>query len=280
LEFRTHFEGDEISPREEVERTFYCSPSGDKDGNCFTHSIKLQILFDLLQSDEKGGCDLPILDLLHDDKIAALFPLHEKHVQDQLLASEADPFKMPWAQDIDGLRDYLGEKVALNHLFIGHYSLYLVAPSIVGFVFQIVVWATKDPLDVVDAGPNYSHPVLPFFAVLICIWSVVTLEHWGDIQNHTALKWGTAGAEKREQDRPTYVGEKIRSFINGEEMTYFNPNVKGARIFWSFSLIGSFILLVIGAVAAIYYMRFALQPKIGSNASICTYVYIYIYINA
>jgi Calcium-activated chloride channel len=70
-----------------------------------------------------------------------------------------------------------------------------------------------------------------------------------------AMKWGTHGFEDSEPDRPAFYGDEIYSYINGEEMTYFSPNKREQRVRWSFTVISSFILLVIGVVVGIYVIR-------------------------
>jgi hypothetical protein len=142
---------------------------------------------------------------------------------------------------------------------MAHYSLWLIAPAFLGLIFQLVVWGT---------GPDFSHPVLPFYGVCITLWSISMLEFWKRSQSIQAMKWGMLDFEQDEPDRPEYKGDRIKSFIDGKEMTYF-PDTQRSRLFaMSQSVIYTFISIVIGVVAGIYSMRYVLQTQsLGPYAS-------------
>eukprot|EP01035_Chromulina_nebulosa_P019942 gene19942-25908_t len=192
-------------------------------------------------------------------KIKAFYPLHDPQFNKELYQKALDFKNMPWNQPVDDIRYYFGEKVALYNYFLGHYTEYLFVPSVIGAVFQLVVWATLD----------FSNPVVPFFALVITIWSIVLLEGWKRKESFIALEWGMSNFEQTEIDRPEFTSEEIiDSFIDGSKnYIYYPSSKKAARLSYSFTLIGSYILLVIGVVASIYYMRFSLQASIGSSAS-------------
>lgn len=141
--------------------------------------------------------------------------------------------------------------------FLGHYCSQLFIPALVGTAFQLVAWSYND----------YSHPVLPFFGVVITIWAIVFLETWKRKEFTTALKCGMSDFETAEPDRPEFRGETIKSFINGSPMVYFPQKHQRRRIAQSVSVVATFILLIVAVVAGIYVMRFSLQPQIGRYAS-------------
>lgn len=114
---------------------------------------------------------------------------------------------------------------------------------------------------------NYSHPVLPFFGLLISIWSIVMLEYWKRRENKIALEWGMTDFEAAEPVRAEFKGELVKSPVNGEDVAYFPEKTRDGRIALSFLVVSSMIMLIIGVVAGIYALRFALQPDIGPYAS-------------
>lgn len=229
------------------------------DGKLFPKFIKLKLLYEILRAPFRGlgGANIPITSLIHKKRITGFYPLHNKIHSMALLEEQLDWTRTPWNQPFEDIRGYYGEKIALYHLFLGHFSEFLILPSFIGFAFQIVVWATL----------NFSSPVLPFFAVVITVGSIIMLEGWKRKESFTALKWGMSDFESRELERPEFTGVEIKSFVTGEDIIYFPPADFRTRVQFSFCMIGLMIMLVIGVVASIYYLRFSLQKDIGSSSS-------------
>jgi len=230
----------------------------DSQGSIFDPTSRLKLAHYVLTGPKRhGGCDISIMKLVHAGNILSYFPVHDKAELKSLYKNQMKVSTMPWKQPFDDIKEYFGEKFALYNAFLGHYSLYLIIPSAVGFCFQIVVWKTG----------NFSHPVLPFFGVIITLWAVCMLEMWKGKESQYAMRWGTLGFEDEEPDRPDFVGRNEPSQISGRMVANFPLKMAKARKNASFMIIISFILLVITVVAGIYWLRFALQSKIGTYAS-------------
>lgn len=227
--------------------------------NPFVKGLRLKLLYLLLQAPKsQGGCDIQLSKLLLKKKILAIYPLHNSEEGDELLERIWDKKTFPWDVDIEDVRSYFGEKIGLFFVFLAHYSFWLIWPSIIGLAFQCVVWGTG----------NYSHPVIPFFSVLITLWSILMLEYWKRAEATVALKWGMTNFERTESERPEFKGDEIKSYITGRPMLYFHSSIESRRHALSQTVVGTFIFLVLGIVTGIYTLRFSLQPSIGSNASI------------
>eukprot|EP01035_Chromulina_nebulosa_P022758 gene22758-29465_t len=175
------------------ERSLYSYPEGYN--NPFSEQIRLKLIYYLLKAPRKEG----------------FYPLHNQSKAKVLLKKCLDRSNMPWRQPIEEIRDYYGEKIALYNLFLGHYTKYLIGPSIIGLVFQLVVWGTLD----------FSHPVLPFFGVVISVWSILMLEGWKRKEAMNACRWGMTDFESSELDRPEFEGKPMKSYINGKDILYF-----------------------------------------------------------
>lgn len=224
----------------------------------FSKYIRLKLINYLLRAPvRKGGCALKITKLLHKKKILAFYPMHDRFVTSQIRERLMKREVWPWNFPFDEFRYYFGEKITLFQVFLGHYSEWLIYPSIVGFIFQLVVWGTGD----------YSHPVLPFYSLLITLWCIFMLENWKRKEALTAMRWGMTDFEKEEPDRPEFHGTLIKSYIDGEDTLFFPTQEVWKRLGTSRSVIGAFIALVIGVVASIYVLRFSLQSDIGATAS-------------
>ncbi len=86
----------------------------------------------------------------------------------------------PWDVPIGSFKEYFGEKIMLYNVFLGHYSRWLIIPSGIGLIFQLVVWGTL----------NFSSPVLPFYSLIITVWAIIMLEYWKREEATTAMQWG------------------------------------------------------------------------------------------
>jgi hypothetical protein len=232
---------------------------GDR-GSPFDRPTRLKIMYYMLTVPRcEGGCGIKLHSLLLKNEILAFFPPHNKQEADVILDASSGALTMPWRQPVELIRAYMGEKVALYYVFMAHYSLWLILPAVIGLIFQLVVWGT---------GPNFSHPVLPFYGVCITVWAIIMLEFWKRSQRMQAMKWGMLDFEDEEPDRPEFKGDRIKSFVDGRDMTYFPPKQHGRLVAASQSVIVTFIFIVIGVVAGIYYMRYVLQKQsLGPYAS-------------
>jgi hypothetical protein len=134
-----------------------------------------------------------------------------------------------------------------------------MVPAIGGLLCQLVVIGTGD----------FSHPILPFYALLIALWAVFMLEYWKRTEKYTALEWGMIGFEEAEVDRPEFSGTRQASYINGSESTYFPPKARDNLMAQSFSIIGSLALVVLGGVISIYVIRSELyKTALGSYSQV------------
>src|SRR3546814_8890204 len=118
---------------------------------------------------------------------------------------------MPWHLPAFGMKEYFGEKIGLYFTFLGHLTTWCIWPMFVGLAIQIHVVIANDR----------SAISVPGFAIFISIWAVLMLEYWKRKEKTTALEWGMVGFEDDKKDRPEFFGERMRSFINGQEVLFF-----------------------------------------------------------
>jgi len=108
--------------------------------------------------------------------------------------------------------------------------------------------------------------VLPFYSLVITVWSIAMLEYWKRREATTALEWGMSHFEKQEQERPEFRGKLTKSHINGQVMLYY-PWRKHAKLqVFSRTVVSVFIVVLIGVVTGIYVLRFSLQQRSDTNA--------------
>jgi len=240
---------------EDINQKLYHVPPGKSSP--FVKSIRLKLINLMIRAPVRdGGCDIEINKLIHKGHILAFYPMHNRDIAMQIQDKSWHPFTMPWTMPLEDIREYYGEKIALYFVYLGHYSSWLVIPSIIGLCFQLVVWGTLD----------FSNPVLPFYSLVITVWSIFMLEYWKRQEAETGLMWGTSDFEQREQDRPEFRGELIPSPINGKQITYYPPLKKGFLMRIAQVIISIFIAIVIGVVAGIYVYRLQLQNSSSTYA--------------
>ncbi len=224
----------------------------------FNKYQRLKLIYYILQAPvHKGGCDLQMSKLIAKNTIECFYPLHDEFVSSQICSKIVHWNTYPWTVPFDDVRFYFGEKIALYQVFLGHYSFWLFIPAAVGAAFQFVVWAKND----------FSHPVIPFYCLVITVWAVIMLEYWKRNEKMTAMRWGMTDFESKEPDRPEYKGYVIDSYINGEPMLYFPPNDAKGRFAQSQGVVLTCTLLVLGVVSSIYVLRFSIQDNVGASAS-------------
>lgn len=112
-----------------------------KDDNTspFDRSVRLKIMHYMITMPRStGGCGIKLTSLLLKREILAFYPPHNHEEAEKLLRDSAGLFTMPWHQPIEQIRSYMGEKVALYFVFIGHYSKWLMIPAVIGIAFELV----------------------------------------------------------------------------------------------------------------------------------------------
>ncbi|KDO33292.1 hypothetical protein SPRG_02101 [Saprolegnia parasitica CBS 223.65] len=207
--------------------------------------IKLiQSIIDASTTD--GGCGLNTQQLVLDQCVLTAYALHDFEEREKLNAKWINWTTRPSQQPFREIKDYYGEKVGLYFAWLGHYTSWLVAPSIVGAIMlaDIVIEGT------VDAR------FLAAFGIFMALWGTLYLESWKRRNAVVRLEWGMDGYEKEEKDRAEFRGEDVPSPIDGRTIKYFSPAERTSRVLRSLLFIFALVLLVVGAVTAIFVFRF------------------------
>jgi hypothetical protein len=130
---------------------------------------------------------------------------------------------LPWAlhrQPLDAIRNYFGEEIGLYFAWLGHFTLWLTFPALVGLVIQI---------NVVAEQKYDAYGILPW-AVIMSFWSSFFIEFWKRKQSTLSLKWGMSGYEETETTRPEFFGADSKSPVDGSPVIYFSPFTRSKLI--------------------------------------------------
>ena len=223
------------------------------DEDPFTPVIRIKLIYELLRAKAKdGGCGFSLMSMLHEGRLKAIFPLHDKELADKVWNSYG--FENNNAK-FDNIREYFGEKAAFYFNFVCHIRSYLFVVAILGLVLTIFTAAI---------GARAEHWSLLLWSAVILTWSIVMLEQWKRKQMENALRWGMTEFDVTETDRPEFVpDEMLPDFIHGESvddpdeksMKFIHPGRQRNRLLYSLLVVGTMVLIVVGVVAGIYVLR-------------------------
>ena len=153
----------------------------------------------------------------------------------------------PWEINIESLRNYFGEKIAMYFNFLSFYTLYLMPMALIGIIAQIV----QD-----YASLMVSNGMKMAFSVIIIIWSTIFIELWKRKQSLFAVQFGQTDTELAEAERPAFKGTFIRSIQNDDiNVLFFSPTRKIFRIIISYCISISILVCVIVCVILILYFK-------------------------
>ena len=171
---------------------------GDKK-HIFRGVDRIKLILSIIEAtpnDQPPGCDITLQDLQHHKCVLASFPIHEYDELKKLTLAWLTLWSWPWNQPIEKVKDYYGERIGFYFLFLQHYCTLLMWPALLGSVTYIV--------QVLGGGPE--NILMPFFTVLMVVWSTFFVELWRRRQGEKAMMWGVVGYEEEEQDRPQFDG--------------------------------------------------------------------------
>ncbi|CAM9350095.1 unnamed protein product [Choristocarpus tenellus] len=211
---------------------------------------RLKICYGILVAKKADmGCNLDVLKLVKSKCVMAFFPLHDKIELRALQFRWLNYFQFPWNQPIDDVKDYFGEKVGLYFLWLSHYTTWLMPASFFGILAWVhVAMNDNDPNDLGSA----------IFSIFIGLWSTLFTEFWKRKEATYAMRWGMVGFEEQEQTRPQYKGLRSTSVIDGKPVDYFPPGESRKRFIISQTVIFGLIMVVVSAVASIFYLKYFL----------------------
>jgi hypothetical protein len=109
-------------------------------------------------------------------------------------------------QPLDSVEEYFGEQVTFYFAWLQHFSNHLVYLSILGLLVSIIQISTN----------NFDHPIRPFFAMAVMLWTFNVLGTWRQRSNFLAYRWGTMNYKVQQTTRPEFKGDYVRDEITNE----------------------------------------------------------------
>lgn len=206
---------------------------------------RLKLIMGIMEGDIKQeGCSLVLKELVTRGACLAIYPLHDddalQTIQDRWLTY----LEPPWAQPIDLVKDYFGEKVGMYFLFLGTYTSWLTYAAVLGaqsYLLEII----PSPL------ATWSTAIC---GLVMSLWSTVFLEAWKGVQARATMTWGMTGFEGTEQDRTEFEGHEIHSPVTGLPDAYFPDSEKSRRITCSYLQVLLCMVYVSAVNSGVFYV--------------------------
>ncbi|CAH1779721.1 unnamed protein product [Owenia fusiformis] len=173
--------------------------------------------------------------LIEEGVISKLYPLHEPKILEQLGQKW---YAKAGYQPISEIQQYFGETIAMYFAFLGHYTMGLIPPALIGLIYWFTAWE--------DINKNV------FFAIFNLIWTTVFLETWKRTSVQLSYQWGTLNTTQHERPRASYYGDLSVNPVTGYREPHY-PKWKRQLKFYFVSLPIIFLCLVFAFCVMVLY---------------------------
>lgn len=159
-----------------------------------------------------------------------IFPLHDHAYNKEWIKKWSTQWLLQ-PEDLDQIRDRMGEKVAFYFAFTQSYFTFLVVPAGFGFF----AWLFLGYFSV-------------WFAIVASVWCVVFVEWWKHQEHDLAARWGVLRVSNIEVRREGFKPEvQVEDPITGETMQIFPAKKRLMRQLLALPYVTA-ALLVLGAL--------------------------------
>jgi len=207
----------------------------------FRSADRVKLLRSIMGANRRcKGAGIDLMKMMATRCTLGVFPLHQPVEKERLRRKWMTWSRSPNRQPLEEICAYFGEKIALYFAWLGHYTIWLVGAAVLGCSTHIYAWRAE--------GGKSDNDVVPYFSLLMMLWSTFYLESWKRKNATVAMKWGMAGFETEEQMRPQFENnpkcEKMASLVTGKPEVVFNPTTKLRR-----QVVSCFFLFIIIMIA-------------------------------
>ncbi|XP_065833339.1 anoctamin-10-like [Oscarella lobularis] len=144
---------------------------------------------------------------------------------------------VPNKAEINQIRDYFGEEVALYFVWIAFMAKMMLLPAALSLVWYFFRYGN---IDIV------KDPFMPIFAALMALWSILYLVLWRCHCSEFAFWWHTYDYRRVEEPNPNFEGVMRRDPVTDKMVKYFSFAQRLRRYFVSFA-----VMLVMVALAVL-----------------------------
>lgn len=238
-----------IDDPDENERKKYPRP-----GAIFRTVDRIQLVDYIIRSSDHNCAGVDVGQSLHDKEVLHYFPLHENG---KLLDLDKDWFKaFAWGSEIDKVRNYFGERIALYFLFMSHFNKWLIFPSIGGCILTV--------LSILDGTPDNFTAI--FVMIGMALWSTFFVHFWRRTAAMHTVKWGTLGVGSMlEPTRPEFFGDSRIDPVTGKIDRYYPFHKRIWKFMFSYLILIVTIVVLLFVVASLFVLRRIFHDKPGGR---------------
>ncbi|CAG9319506.1 unnamed protein product [Blepharisma stoltei] len=228
--------------------------TSDSEGTLFQYKDRERIVWSIIKS------SIDLANLQTEGLLTHVLVLHRKKQLDYLIqdwALNKNPFKL---QNIDMLRDYFGEKIAMYLAWIEFLTAFLAPFAIISIILGIMFYAFNDEDDE-DDSLSGGEVTIVILAFMLPILSTLYEQFWLREQSKLAWRWGTTGIEVFNEQRPRFRGEFKIDKITGRMKKVVPASHWTTRKAIGFSVLALFIALDLFCVIILFAYRSTLDQR-------------------
>lgn len=172
------------------------------------------------------------------ENVESIFALHDHAYNKQWIKKWSTQYLLT-SEDLDEIRNRLGEKIAFYFAFTQSYFTFLAVPASLGLGAWLFLGANS-----------------PIFALVAGVWCIVFVEYWKHEEADLAVRWGVRGVSTIETKRNDFKHEKeVTDPVTGETQYIFSPTERLKRQL----LQGPFVLLAIALLGTLIATAFGIE---------------------
>eukprot|EP00441_Pelagodinium_beii_P044538 CAMPEP_0197619362 /NCGR_PEP_ID=MMETSP1338-20131121/386_1 /TAXON_ID=43686 ORGANISM="Pelagodinium beii, Strain RCC1491" /NCGR_SAMPLE_ID=MMETSP1338 /ASSEMBLY_ACC=CAM_ASM_000754 /LENGTH=761 /DNA_ID=CAMNT_0043188315 /DNA_START=74 /DNA_END=2356 /DNA_ORIENTATION=- len=211
---------------------------------------RIRLVDHIIRSNDHNCAGVDVGQLLHSSDILHYFPLHDQSALDEMDKSWFQTFVN--AKNIDKVRDYFGERIALYFLFMSHLCKWLVLPSLAGVALCVVELFAQTP----DNFTSFS------LCIGLGIWSTLVIHFWRRKSNKYLLKWGTFALKPSpEPTRPEFYGVSRINPVTSRVDRFYPWSERIWKVLFSYSVIIVTLVVLFFEVAVLMLLRHEMAPN-------------------
>jgi hypothetical protein len=166
---------------------------------------RLRIIYQLITNPtEEGGAGITPKEGEWEN-VESVFTLHDHEYNKDWIKKWSTSYFLQ-AEDLDDIRNRLGEKVAFYFAFTQSYFTFLIFPAAFGFLAWMFLG-------------HFS----PIYAIVNAVWCTVFTEWWKHQETDLAIRWGVRNVSRIETKKRDFKHEKeLTDPVTGETVRIFS----------------------------------------------------------
>jgi hypothetical protein len=193
---------------------------------------RLRIIYQLITNAvEEGGAGITPKEGEWEN-VESVFALHDHEYNKDWMKKWSSSWTLS-TEDLDDIRNRLGEKVAFYFAFTQSYFTFLLFPA----AFGAAAWLLLG---------HFS----PIYGIASALWCTIFTEWWKHQEIDLGIRWGVRGVSKIETRKRDFRHEKvITDSVTGEKMHIFPATKRLQRQLWQIPFVAT-AALMLGALIA------------------------------